>query len=322
VKSKKKTKNKNKITMKRFIIILTVILAGTLAKGQQDPMFTHYMYNTLSVNPAYAGSRDAMTVTALHRSQWVGFTGAPVTQTLTLHTPVGSDQIGLGLSVVHDKIGPTKFTSIYGDFAYRIRLTEKSKLSFGIKGGINLLTANLQELELDQPGDASFNQNFENMLMPNFGFGIYYSRERFYAGISTPKLLEQTYYQGTQGAISAAKEKGHYYLIAGTMFPISRFVDMKPSALVKMTAGAPIELDVTALFEFDKRVNAGIMYRTGDALGVICGLRITDQFELGYSFDYSMTNTTFKYNQGSHEIMLRYDFIFGNAHRIKSPRYF
>lgn len=308
--------------MKRIIIII-IVLAGIKAHGQQDPMFTHYMYNTLSVNPGYAGSRDALTVTALHRSQWVDFKGAPVTQTLTLHTPVWNNQIGLGLSFVRDKIGPTEFTNIYGDFAYRIQLTEKSRLSFGLKGGLNILTADLQSLELDEPGDGAFNYNFERELMPNFGFGIYYSRERFYAGISTPKLLEQKYYYGSApGAISAAREKGHYYLIAGTVVTLSPGVEMKPSGLLKMTPGAPVELDITAIFDFDRRFNAGLMYRTGDAIGVLCGLNLSEQLAIGYSFDYSMTNKTFKYNQGSHEVMLRYDFIFGKNHRIKSPRYF
>lgn len=308
--------------MKRIIIIMS-LLGCISAYGQQDPMFTHYMYNTLSVNPGYAGSRDAMTVTALHRAQWVDFKGAPVTQTLTLHTPVWSNQIGLGLSFVHDKIGPTEFTNIYADFAYRIQLTEKSKLAFGLKGGVNILTADLQGLELDEPGDAAFNYNFERELMPNFGFGIYYSRERFYAGISTPKLLEQKYYEGSsQGAISAAREKGHYYLIAGTVFPLTSYINLKPSGLVKMTPGAPVELDITAIFDFDQRFNAGLMYRTGDAIGILCGLNLSEQFVIGYSFDYSMTNKTFKYNEGSHEVMLRYDFIFGKNHRIKSPRYF
>ncbi len=308
--------------MKRFIILIG-FMAGLLSHAQQDPMFTHYMYNTLAVNPGYAGSRDALTVTALHRSQWVDFKGAPLTQTLTLHSPVGSDQIGVGLSVVHDKIGPTEFTSVYADFAYRIRLTEKSKLAFGLKGGINMLTADLASLELDQPGDAAFNNVFENKLTPNFGFGLYYSRERFYAGISTPKLLEQKYYQGSlESGLTAAREKGHYYFIMGTVFPISKFVNMKPTALVKMTTGAPVEVDITAMFDFDNRISAGVMYRTGDAIGILCGLNITEQFVVGYSFDYSTTNETFRYNHGSHEIILRYDFIFGNAHRIKSPRYF
>jgi type IX secretion system PorP/SprF family membrane protein len=312
----------NSKIMKR-IFFLIVLLSATSAFAQQDAMYTHYMYNTLVINPAYVGSREAMTITGLNRNQWVDFKGAPVTQTFTLHTPVGSDKIGLGFSVIQDKIGPTSTTSIFADFAFRIKLTEKSKLAFGIKGGLGIFNADLPSLQLDQEDDIAFSQRLENILMPNFGFGLYYSRERFYMGLSTPKLLENKYYNGTTiSYVTAAKEKGHFYFITGGVIPISKFVDLKPSALVKVTAGAPAELDLSALFEFDKRVTAGIMYRSGDAFGALCGINITEQFAVGYSFDFSMLNTTIKHNYGSHEILFRYDFVFSDAHRIKSPRYF
>ena len=319
-KSKKNTLNIK--TMKKLLIVFGLIVSMS-AFAQQDAMFTHYMYNTLAINPAYVGSRNALTVTGLNRNQWVGFDGAPITQTLTVHSPIGSDQIGLGASIIQDKIGPTKSTSVYADFAFRIKLSEKSKLAFGIKGGFNFFSADLPSVLLDQPTDVDFSQKIENRIMPNFGFGLYYNRERFYAGLSTPKLLENNYYDGsTSGILTAAKEKGHYYFIMGSAFSLSRFVDFKPSGLVKMTAGAPIEADFSALFEFNKKFTAGAMYRTGDAVGILVGLNITEQLSMGYSFDYSTTNTTVKYNQGSHELMIRYDFIFSNAHRIKSPRYF
>jgi len=324
--SKKQKKYKqnalNNNIMKKLIIILGLIVTLS-AQAQQDPMFTHYMYNTIMVNPAYAGSRDALTITGINRNQWVGFDGAPITQTLTVHSPIGSDQIGLGCSVIQDKIGPTKSTSVYADFAYRIRLSQKSKLAFGIKGGYSFFSADLPSLLLNQQTDVDFAQRIENRPMPNFGFGLYYTRERFYAGISTPKLLKNNYYSGTTLAtLSAAKEQGHYYFIMGSVFSLSKFVDFKPSGLIKITKGAPLETDLSALFEFDKKLMAGAMYRTGDAFGVLVGLNITDQLSLGYSFDFSTTNTTVKYNQGSHEIMIRYDFLYSNIHRIKSPRYF
>jgi len=308
--------------MKKLIVLLGLIITVG-AYAQQDAMFTHYMYNTLSVNPAYVGSRDALTITGLNRNQWVGFDGAPVTQTLTAHTPLGSRNVGLGFSVIQDKIGPVKSTSVYADVAVRVQLTRKSNLAFGIKGGFNFFSADLPSLQLDQQNDMSFSQRIENRPMPNFGAGLYYSRERFYAGISTPKLLENKYFEGTSlENFSVAKEQGHYYFITGGMLPLSPMVDFKPSAMVKMTVGAPIILDVTALFEFNKKFLAGAMYRTGDAFGVLCGLNITEQMLIGYSYDFSTTNRTLKYNQGSHEIVIRYDLIFSNAHRIKSPRYF
>jgi type IX secretion system PorP/SprF family membrane protein len=307
--------------MKRFIILIG-FMATMFAFGQQDPMFTHYMYNTLSVNPAYAGSREALTVTLLHRNQWVSFPGAPKTNTMTLHSPVFNENVGLGLSLTHDVIGPTKFTSMYGDFAFRVKLTKKSNLTFGLKAGVDLLTANLPFLQIQDPNDPAFLNSFKNKALPNFGFGLFYTyKNRFYAGLSIPRMLQHKFV-GENTLISSGILKGHYYFITGASLKLSNFVEFKPSALVKMTVGAPVELDVTALFELYKRINFGVMYRTGDAFGALVGVYIFDRLLLGYSYDFSLTNTTLKYNGGSHEIMLRYDFIFSSSHRIKSPRYF
>ena len=297
-------------------------MATMFAFGQQDPMFTHYMYNTLSVNPAYAGSREALTVTLLHRNQWVSFPGAPKTNTMTLHSPVFNENVGLGLSLTHDVIGPTKFTSMYGDFAFRVKLTKKSNLTFGLKAGVDLLSANLPFLQIQDPNDPAFLNSFKNKALPNFGFGLFYTyKNRFYAGLSIPRMLQHKFV-GENTLISSGILKGHYYFITGASLKLSNFVEFKPSALVKMTVGAPVELDVTALFELYKRINFGLMYRSGDAFGALVGVYIFDRLLLGYSYDFSLTNTTLKYNGGSHEIMLRYDFIFSSSHRIKSPRYF
>lgn len=307
--------------MKRFIILIG-LMATMFAFGQQDPMFTHYMYNTLSVNPAYAGSREALTVTLLHRNQWVSFPGAPKTNTMTLHSPVFNENVGLGLSLTHDVIGPTKFTSMYGDFAFRVKLTKKSNLTFGLKAGVDLLSANLPFLQIQDPNDPAFLNSFKNKALPNFGFGLFYTyKNRFYAGLSIPRMLQHKFV-GENTLISSGILKGHYYFITGASLKLSNFVEFKPSALVKMTVGAPVELDVTALFELYKRINFGLMYRSGDAFGALVGVYIFDRLLLGYSYDFSLTNTTLKYNGGSHEIMLRYDFIFSSSHRIKSPRYF
>jgi len=173
----------------------TLFLGGLAlnANAQQDPMFTHYMYNTLSINPAYAGSRDALSITALHRSQWVGFDGSPTTQTITMHSPIANKNIGLGLTVVNDKIGPVNNTSLAGQFAYIMQLNRKSKLSLGLSGGVNILQADLNSLSLDQQNDPTFQTNLTNRVTPNFGFGAYYSRERFYIGVSTPNLIQNQY---------------------------------------------------------------------------------------------------------------------------------
>jgi type IX secretion system PorP/SprF family membrane protein len=305
-------------TLKKITFVLVSGFGSLITQAQQDPMYTHYMYNTLMVNPGYAGSRDALTVTALHRSQWVSFKGAPLVESITLHAPVSNKHIGLGLSVLNDRIGSTNKTSVFGDFAYRMDLTKKSKLALGLSMGANIYQANLNSLALDQQTDPSFQTNINNRVTPNFGFGAYYSRERFYAGISAPYLLQNSYLKQADGSI----EHRHYFFIAGAVFNLSNELAFKPTTLVKVTAAAPVQADFTASFIIMKKVTVGIMYRTGDAFGGLVGLNLTDQLHVGYSFDWSYGLQTAKYNQGSHEIVLRYDFLSFEKKQIHSPRYF
>ncbi len=311
-------------TLKKIIAVVALIAGTSSIQAQQDPMFTHYMYNTLAVNPAYAGSRDALTITGLHRSQWLDFKGAPQSQTLTMHSPIANEHIGMGLSILNDKIGSSNNTSAYVDFAYRMNLNKKSKLALGISGGAKIFQAKLNTLNLDQTADPTFENNISNRITPNFGFGAYYSRERFYAGVSVPNLLQNSYSEISQvnGSTLIAKEQRHYFFIAGTVIKLTDNLSLKPTTLIKVTAAAPVQADLTASFLIGQKLLLGAMYRTGDAAGVLVGLDVTDQLHLGYSFDWSYGLRTFKYNMGSHEIMLRYDFIFPSKKQIHSPRYF
>ncbi len=305
--------------MKKIILATIAFIALTASlKAQQDAMFTHYMYNTLWLNPAYAGTRDALTVTGIHRSQWVGFDGAPVDQTLTMHSPILNGKMGIGLSLMNDKIGPTKSTLVALDLSYQVRLSKKSKLSFGLKGLVNMYSNSLSPLKLDNQNDGAFSQNFTKVL-PNAGAGIYYYHERFYVGFSTPKLLENK----LNGDVSSKSvEQRHYFFIMGTVFDLSKDLKLKPTCFIKATQGAPIQGDVTANFIIKDKFSIGAMYRTGDAFGALLGYNFTEQFTVGYSFDWSTANTTGKYNNGSHEIMLRYDLVSKSKAKIKSPRFF
>jgi len=287
-------------------------------------MYTHYMYNTLVVNPAYAGSRDALTVTAINRMQWVGFEGAPVTQSITMHSPLERENIGLGFSILNDKIGPTNLTSVVFDYAYKIKLSEFSKMSFGLSLGANLFQANLSAMQLDVQNDPVFLNNINNRLTPNIGYGMYFSRERFYAGFSVPNLLEMSYSQIEQnnGTSLIGKEKRHYFFIAGALFHVNDHLDFKPTTFVKVTAAAPFEADFTASFILKKIFLIGAMFRSGDAFGGLVGFDITDQLHVGYSYDWSYGLKTARYNNGSHEILLRFDFKILNQKQIHSPRYF
>ena len=300
-----------------LIIALTVIVGGSIF-SQQDAMYTHYAFNTLAVNPAYAGSRGTTTITGLHRSQWVGFDGAPTTQTLTLHSPVFHNSLGMGLSVVNDKIGPTNMTGIYADLAYRIKLTSNIRLGLGVKGGGNIFQGSLNGLQTKTPDQQL--SSVSGTFLPNFGVGAYLSHTNWYVGFSAPKLLQNSITANTNGTVGA--EQLHYFAIAGFATKLSRTVVLKPTGFLKVTEAAPIEGDITAMFIFNRKLELGAMYRTGDAVGALIGFNFNSQLRLGYSFDWSMANTTGTYNAGSHEVMLRYDIFTIIKDNIDSPRYF
>jgi len=304
-------------------LVLLAFLSTSALFAQQEAMYTHYSFNTLAVNPAYAGSRDALTFTALHRSQWVSFPGAPVTQTLTVHGPIMSEKIGLGLSIVNDKAGPLKHTMVNIDAAYIMYLNREDRLAFGIKGGLDFFNGEFADIVTAEEGDDVFGANIGTKAKPNFGLGLYYYKPRFYAGLSTPALLKNTYsIEETSNGIETYAQDQHLYLISGAVMDINFDWKFKPTAFLKFTKGAPIEADLTPTFILRDKVNLGVMYRTGDAFGLLAGLMLNEQLLLSYSFDWSLTNPTGKYNDGSHEIMLRYDFIYKHRRKIKSPRYF
>ncbi len=308
--------------MKRiaFIAIVVGALLSLKVQAQQDPMYTQYMFNMLTVNPGYAGSRDALTLAMLHRNQWVGMEGAPKTTTLSAHTPLRRQALALGVSMVYDEIGPVKQTGLYVDLAARIKLTEKSRISVGLKTGFNNLNSNLSNLNVIDPNDPAFQYGNVNRFMPNVGLGAYYQRERFYAGISMPKFFENTIYEETGGSVSRPKEIRHLFFITGFVIDITEEIKFKPSILVKAVDAAPLSGDLNLSFLFLDKLWLGVYGRYGDSFGGLVGVYVTPQFMIGYSYDYSTTELQ-KYNSGSHEISLVYDFIF-QEQRLKSPRYF
>ena len=307
---------------KKLVILFVVLCSVTAAFSQQEAMFTHYSYNTLGVNPAYAGSRNALTMTALHRSQWVGFEGAPTTQTFTAHSPFYNEAVNIGLSFLNDKIGPVNNTGLFVDYAFRFKLTEKSKLALGIKMGFNAYGFDLASLNSADPNDPATNLSGRS-FSPNFGVGAYYSTDNFYLGLSTPKLFKNNYHYEVSSLSSGLSiEERHFYTIIGGVIRLSDDVELKPTAFMKVTKGAPVEGDVTASLIFYEKVHAGLMYRTGDAVGALIGYAINEQLFAGYSFDWSFVAQTGLHNAGSHEVVLRYDFIFNHIKRIRSPRYF
>lgn len=303
--------------MKKILSTFAIVMTACVASAQQEAMYTHYAFNTLSINPAYAGSREALTITALHRSQWVGFKGAPTSQTVNLHAPIGED-MGVGLSVMHDKTGPVNATSVFADYAYKIPLLT-GKLSMGIKAGIDMFNIDLTQLTAIDAGDIAV-ANYSK-VNPNVGLGAHFATDKYFIGLSSPRLLPLRYYTDNVSGFKS-NEKIHAYLMGGYVFDINPKLQIKPIALIKTTGAAPTQAELTGIATLDKRVELGAMFRTGDAFGIIAGFNFDNSLRIGYSFDWSYGINTGRYNAGSHEIVLRYDFIQGVKKKIVSPRNF
>lgn len=231
--------------MKKLILFFAMSLVAFTMNAQQDPQFSHYMYNTISVNPAYAGSRGVLNITGLHRSQWIGLEGAPTSQTLTLNTPLRNRKMGFGLSVVNDKIGPLNQTFIYGDYSYTVRLTEKLKLAFGLKAGINWFQPKISTLNTIQNNDPSFvGSTMESVIKPNIGAGIYLHRDDWYIGASSPRLVQNKFNLGGSDTTSVLEER-HMFFIAGYLWTVNPQLKLKPTAQLKMVQDAPMSIDAT-----------------------------------------------------------------------------
>jgi type IX secretion system PorP/SprF family membrane protein len=305
--------------------ILSALAGGLLtlsAMAQQDPMYTMYMWNTMAVNPGYAGSAGMMTVSALARQQWTGLQGAPSTQTFVVHTPLKDPSMGIGMSIVNDKIGPVHNTGMYADFAYRIKTTKRARLAFGLKAGADLYQADLTGVENRNVDDPSFSQNVTGKIRPNFGFGLYYWSKMGYVGLSTPKLLQNDLVSGNSDIdkLLYGRVKRHYFLIAGYVFKVNRDIKFKPSMMLKAVEGAPLSTDITASFLFVEKFWVGAAYRYWDGFSAILSMQITDQLRAGYAYDLTTTSLG-AYTGGSHEFMVNYDLFF-NKEKLRSPRYF
>lgn len=302
--------------MKTRILLFALMFTGVLSYAQQDAQFTQYMYNTINVNPAYAGSRGALSMFALHRTQWVGLDGAPVTNTVSVNTPLNGSNLGLGVSLINDKIGPTTENAISADLSYTIQTSETWKLSFGIKATANLFDLDASKLNPVDATDPSL-QNYSK-FSPNIGAGIYLHSDKAYLGFSIPNFIETNRYDDNEVAIF--KEKISYYLIAGYVFDLNSTVKFKPALMTKMVEGAPLQVDVSGNFMFYDKFMVGLAYRWSASMSAMVGFQVTDGLYIGYGYDKETTNLD-NYNSGSHEIFLRYE-LFNNISKITTPRFF
>ncbi len=308
-------------TLFRLLLLGVILLQTFGARAQYQPQFTQYMFNEMIINPAYTGARECLSATLLYRNQWTGIEGAPETETFSIHSPIANQKMGLGLSVINDKITVMRNTGVYANYAYRMPLRE-GKLSFGLSAGVINHYEKLSELNPGQGNDPQFAANTPRLLLPNAGFGAFYYTRKFYAGLSIPKLILNTVGASETKKVNnkASVKDWNLHLTAGYVASISESIKLKPTVMIRKTGGAPGEIDLSLNALFNDLVWIGAAYRTGDAVSLAAGVQITKQMRFGYAYDYTLTALS-KFNGGSHEITLGYDFSFDKT-KIATPRFF
>lgn len=303
--------------MKKVILIIILNILYFTSNAQQQPQFTHYMYNTIAVNPAYAGSRDGLAINLVNRNQWVGIEDAPRTTSLSIHTPLKNNKMGIGLSIMKDQAGWENFTFIYADYSYTIQLTDEKFFSFGLKAGFSQYKIDEELFTFPDVYEDPFFQDRINRWNPNIGAGVYYHTNKWYLGLSSPRLINN---DNNDNGDFVALERNHYYLIGGYVYDLSEDFKIKPSFSLKYTNGTPLSAEVSAHLLMYEKFWIGASYRNEDAIGALFDFQISQKLRVGYAYEYAISDIQ-PFTSGSHEIILIYEFKFKQS-RYKSPRYF
>jgi len=290
--------------MKKLVLTSIIILFIAVCNAQQDPQYTQYMYNLSIINPAYAGSKEGLSLGALYRKQWVNIEGAPNTLTFFAHTPVKKN-VGLGLSVVSDRVGPVEETNIYGDFSYTLNFNEDHKLAFGIKTGATFHKIDFSTIypTLINPDDV-FSQSNPNITSMNFGFGLFYYSKNFYLSLSIPNILETKYL--SYNTMYYGSEVAHYFVSSGYVIELSDNLKFKPFVLLKSSFSAPMSMDLSANFLINEKLELGTSYRLEDSFGLMANFAVTENIRIGYAYDHIISDLKVT-TPASHEIILLFD---------------
>lgn len=304
--------------MKRVIIIILTFFPLQLF-GQMFPLSDHYVHNTLAINPAFAGCHDALSATISHRNQWIGFKDAPESQTLSVHTPVYNDRVGLGLLIESNNIGIYKKTSFIGNYAYRMELRE-GKLALGLGFGITANSIAWNELDIADEGDDQLLDDNSSAVSPAFSFGTYYYTEKYFIGFSIPLFLHSEFVNSTgKYKISKPLSGSNYFLTGGYEIGISNNVQVLPSLLIKYHPGNVIQIDYNTQVNWNEKIGLGIGYRNKDILVGMFQCQLNYQLKMAYSYNFDI-GTIGRYRNGSHEIVLNY--IFRYSRKVIGPRHF
>jgi type IX secretion system PorP/SprF family membrane protein len=287
--------------------------------SQQDPVYTQYMNNLLTVQPAYAGISGSLNITGISRAQWVGFEGAPNTNTLSVSGPVRNYNVGLGISIVNDKWGPIRQNGLYADYAYRVQLRRDQFLSFGIKGGFNVSQAYLTDLWINDPVDNVFAYDVKINFLPNIGLGILWHNDRFFLGASAPKILKNR--MQAENGENVYHEVLHVYGMGGYVFYLSDIVKFKPTILYRWAERTPSYTEFSANILLYDRLWFGAAYRMKNSYGLIFQFNVNAQLKFGYAYDLTTFHPT-QVNSGTHEFMISYDFVSIRTRHHTNTRYF
>lgn len=302
---------------KQLILLVTLLFVGFNSSAQQDEQMSVYMHNPLYFNPAYAGSRDALSTLAMTRFQWVNFDGAPSTQWFSIHAPLLQKSMGIGSHMVNDRIGNRSRTAIYLDVNGSIALNKTSRIAAGISGGIDMMGYDFSDVQVNDQADPYYGTS-NQITKPNFGAGVYYYSDNHFFGISVPRVMEIN--NSAFDTIIQTLNTRHFFISGGTVFDLNSVLKLKPTALLKFTPGAPITADINASLLMYETLWAGVMYRFHESMGANLVYNIKQTFSIGYAYDFPI-NGLRTYQSGSHEIFLRYDFI-PKKSNFTSPRYF
>ena len=305
-----------KIAIKIILIVAFLATQFYTLQAQQAPQYTQYMYNTMLLNSGYTGTSGKLEATLLHRSQWLGIDGAPENQSFSIHGKL-KDRVGIGFSATNDNLGASNAIDLNGSFAYEITTGYYTKLSLGINAGVQILNIDWSKGIYQDDQDPLFRENL-NTTRPIFGAGAFYYSTNWYVGISSQNLFNSQIYNDKDDVVT--DRKSQYYLMGGYVFDLSENLKFKPAFLTKHVAGAPITVDVSGNFLIKEKLALGLAYRYDDAISALAGFYISEKFFLGYAYDYSLTGLG-DYNDGSHEIILKYTVFDGNK-RALSPRFF
>ncbi|MFV0249374.1 MAG: type IX secretion system membrane protein PorP/SprF [Tenacibaculum sp.] len=308
----------NKTIPQSLIILLVLLLISRVAYSQQDPQYTQYMLNTMSVNPAYSGSKGYGVFNILGRAQWVGIDGAPNTQTLSYDTSLGFSGVGLGFNLVNDAIGPSTETYLDANVSYTVRTGEEGNLAFGMKLGGRFLNVDWNKGIYRDKDDQLLSAPI-NRFLPTVGAGIYYYTYDWYIGLAVPNILRTDHYDDVLQGGSVAVERMHFFFITGYVFELNEDIKFKPALLSKIVSGAPISLDVSANFLFLEKFKVGTAWRWGDSISALLGLQVSQSLQIGYAYDLTTSNYS-NYNFGTHELFLRIEML--KDRTPKSPRFF